>query len=118
MTTIPDADEAAEREARDAAVAAFVPRVLPMRLACAFDQLLPVIPWSRWVPAEILRRPDIAAKVNDYAPTRWRLRETLTAHIGAEHADTVMRYLCPAPWSVLQSAGVRPPPTIFGDDGC
>lgn len=101
-----------ERQARDAALAAFVPAGLPLWAACALDRLLPVEPWWRWASAEFWERPDIAAHRDDEA--RGQVERMLAGYIGPDHAAALMRYFTPVPWWVLIVAGVSRP--RVGDD--
>jgi len=75
-------------------------------LVVVFDGLLPDQRWREAIPAEQWRRPDVGAAITAHGPSRRHLHRTLIGILGETHAATLMEYLPPAPWTVLDGLGV------------
>lgn len=79
---------------------------LGAKLVVAFDELLPAQPWREAIPAEQWRRPEVRDAIAAHGPDRRRLHRALIGILGETHAATLMEYLPPAPWTVLDGLGV------------
>ena len=75
-------------------------------LIAVFDELLPDRPWRESIPAEHWYRPEVRDAVSAHSRARRHLHESLIKVMGETHAGTLMEYLVPAPWSVLDRLGV------------
>jgi hypothetical protein len=71
-----------------------------------FDELLPDRPWRESIPAEHWYRADVRDAVAAHSRERRHLQESLVEVVGETHAGTLMAYLVPAPWTVLDGLGV------------
>lgn len=91
--------------ARDAMLTALEPDLGPA-LVVAFDELLPAQRWREAIPAQQWRRPEVRDAIAAHGPGRRHLHRTLIGILGETHAATLMEYLPPAPWTVLQRLGV------------
>lgn len=79
---------------------------LGCELVVVFDELLPDQRWREAIPAEQWRRPEVRDAIAAHGPARRRLHRALIGILGATHAATLMEYLPPAPWTVLDGLGV------------
>ena len=75
-------------------------------LVVAFDELLPDQRWREAIPAEQWRRPEVRDAITAHGPERRHLHRTLIEVLGETHAATLLEYLPPAPWRVLDGLGV------------
>lgn len=91
--------------ARVSMIEAFEP-ILGPELIPAFDELVPARPWRESIPAEHWYRTQVRDAVAAHASGRRHLHDTLIEVIGEVHAGTLMEYLVPAPWAVLDRLGV------------
>lgn len=71
-----------------------------------FDELLPKRPWREAIPAEHWCRAEVRGAVATNFLERRHLHGKLIEVIGETHAGTLMEYLVPAPWTVLDRLGV------------
>ena len=79
---------------------------LGTELIPVFDELLPARPWRESIAAEHWYRADVREAVSAHGQERRNLHRALIKHIGETHAGTLMEYLVPAPWAVLDRLGV------------
>lgn len=79
---------------------------LGAHLTEVFDELLPKQRWREAIPAEHRRRPEVRTAVEAHSPARRHLHDKLTEVFGQEPAGTLMEYLVPAPWTMLDRLGV------------
>ena len=91
--------------ARDAMLTVFEPSLGP-ELVVVFDGLLPDRRWREAIPAEQWRRPEVRDAITAQGPDRRHLHRTLIGVLGETHAATLLEYLPPAPWTVLEGLGV------------
>lgn len=91
--------------ARTAMMTALEPSLGP-ELLRVFDELLPVRPWRESIPAEHWHRADVRDAVSAHSRERRQLHQALIEVIGERDAGTLMEYLVPAPWGVLDRLGV------------
>lgn len=75
-------------------------------LLVAFDEMLPAQRWREAIPAQQWRRPEVRDVIAANAPDRRHLHRTLIGVLGETHAATLLEYVPPAPWTVLQGLGV------------
>lgn len=79
---------------------------LGSELVVVFDELLPDQRWREVIPAEQWHRPEVRDALAAHGPDRRHLHRTLIGILGETHAATLMEYLPPAPWAVLDGLGV------------
>lgn len=91
--------------ARGSTVAALEP-TLGAELVGVFDELLPDRPWREAIPAEHWRRAEVRAAVAAHERARRHLHAALIEALGEAPARTLMEFLVPAPWTVLERLGV------------
>jgi hypothetical protein len=75
-------------------------------LVVVLDELLPVLRWREAIPAEEWRRPEVRDAIAAHGPDRRHLHRTLIGILGETPAATLLEYLPPAPWIVLDGLGV------------
>lgn len=90
---------------RAAMLTALEPSLGP-ELIEVFDDLLPDWPWRESIPADHWHRAEVRDAVVVHSRERRHLHEALVDVIGETHAGTLMEYLVPAPWTVLDRLGV------------
>lgn len=86
-------------------IAALEPK-LGAELIGVFDELLPNRPWRESIPDEHWYRAEVRDAVVAHGRERRHLHGALIEVIGETHAGTLMEYLVPAPWTVLDRLGV------------
>jgi hypothetical protein len=67
------------------------------------------MPDQRWrgaIPAEQWHRPEVRDAITAHGPARRHLHRTLIGILAETHAATLLEYLPPAPWTVLDGLGV------------
>lgn len=75
-------------------------------LVVAFDEMLPAQRWRKAIPVEQWRRPEVRDVVSAHGPDRRHLHRALIELLGETSAATLMEYLPPAPWTLLDGLGV------------
>lgn len=75
-------------------------------LVVVFDELLPRQRWREAIPAEQWLRPEVRDAIAAHGPGRRHLHRTLIGILGETNAATLLEYLPPAPWTVLDRIGV------------
>jgi hypothetical protein len=75
-------------------------------LVVAFDEMLPRQRWREAIPAQQWGRPEVRDAIAAHGPGRRHLHRKLIEVLGEPHAATLMEYLPPAPWTVLDGLGV------------
>lgn len=91
--------------ARAALLTALEP-ALGAELVRAFDEMLPNQRWREVIPAEHWRRPEIREAMAANSVGRRHLHQKLVEVLGEAAADTLLEYLPPVPWTLLERLGV------------
>lgn len=75
-------------------------------LTAVFDELLPKRMWREAISADEWLRPEVRTVVATHGPARRHLHDKLIEVFGEAPAATLMEYLVPAPWTMLEQLGV------------